>query len=350
METKNREKLLLIATGAVAALWLLNLLVVSPLTASWHSRSDEIARLKKQNADGAMLIRRDSTIRDRWDTMRGNALASNPTAAERQMFTAFDRWVRSGGVTQNAFRPQVQEGDTNFSTVDCRSDVSGTPASVRAFLKAMSKDPMADKVASFELTAKDDNGRQLTLGLSLSGLILADSGPAPLPPPANVMTPVQDSNPGPDPFQIIARNNIFDQSRTPRDSERPARIRVETISCSGVAFDNGVGSAAFEGNGVTSTDFHSVGYHINSDFKIANINLNYTVTLTNSDSNTFVLPDDKSASLRRENNGPWHRTGYVADSASDTNSTGSVSSTSASGAGGNSILEILKKRREEALK
>src|ERR1700678_1103911 len=85
METKNREKLLLMATGTVAVLWLLNLLVFSPLNDSWHSRSGEIAKLKKEIADGVMMVRRESTIRDRWDTMRGNALASNPTVAERQV-------------------------------------------------------------------------------------------------------------------------------------------------------------------------------------------------------------------------------------------------------------------------
>jgi hypothetical protein len=62
--------------------------------------------------------------------------------------------------------------------VDCRSDVSGNLQTVTDFLKAMSKDPLANKVESFELTSKDDNGRQLTLGLSLSGLILTDSDPS----------------------------------------------------------------------------------------------------------------------------------------------------------------------------
>ena len=174
METKNREKLLMIAAAACAALWLFNLLVLSPLTNSWRGRSEEITRLKKQIAEGAMLVRRESAIRDRWDTMRSHALAGNPTAAERQLFTAFDHWVGSAGVTQGSFRPQIQETDTNFSTVDSRSDVSGSPENIRDFLKAMSLDPLANKVESFELTSKDDNGQQLTLGLSLSGLVLAD--------------------------------------------------------------------------------------------------------------------------------------------------------------------------------
>ncbi len=185
METKNREKLLMIATAVCVALWLLNLLVFSPLMDGWHSRSAEITRLKKQISEGTMLIRRETVIRSRWDSMRTNALASNPAAAERQLFTAFHRWVKSSGVTEGAFRPQLQLTDTNYSTVDCRADVSAGVAGdvsagvagIDAFLKAMSRDPLAVKVESFDLNSRDDNGEQLTLGMNLSGLVLPDANP-----------------------------------------------------------------------------------------------------------------------------------------------------------------------------
>jgi len=39
------------------------------------------------------VIRRQDTVESRWDYMRTNALDSNPTVAEKQLFTAFDRWV-----------------------------------------------------------------------------------------------------------------------------------------------------------------------------------------------------------------------------------------------------------------
>jgi hypothetical protein len=357
METKNREKLLLIATATVAGLWLLNLLVFSPLTDSWHSRSGEIAKLKKEIADGTMLVRRESTIRDRWDNMRANALPSNPTVAERQLFTAFDHWVSSGRVTEGSFRPQVQEGDTNFSTVDCRSDVSGTLDTVSDFLKAMSKDPLADKVESFELTSKDDNGRQLSLGLSLSGLILADSDPSSVPAPAVAAATQQSTNSAADsdsdPFKIIALNNIFDQSRVYR--ERGARVvspRPEIITYCGAIIDNGVASAWFEGNGVPSARWYKNGDSI-GDLKIAKIINADTVKLTNSSSNTFVLSKEGNPTLRRVGNGPWNLSGYIAAEATPgTNSTQSASPTPASetGTGVSDVLARLMKRRQEAEK
>jgi len=353
METKSREKLLLIAVGACAVLWLLNLLVVSPLTNAWHSRSDEIVKLKKEIADGAILVRREAAVRDRWDNMRANALASNPTVAERQMFTAFDHWGSSGGGAEGSFRPQVTEGDTNFSTVECRSDVSGSLDKVRDFLRAMSKDPLANKVDSFEVTSRDDNGRQLVLGLSLSGLVLADSGPSQIPAPSSTAVPVQAAslavNSDLDPFQIISRNNIFDQSRTYSGGRRPRppAVVVDTISFSGTGIDNGVGSAFLEGTGVSSSRCYKVGDSIGDGFKIAKITPNTLTLAAANPTNTFVLSMDGNASLRREDNGPWHLSGYIAADPPPDANTQSTSATAASGPGGSNIEEILKKRREQ---
>ena len=354
METKNREKLLLIAVGALVALWLLGTLVFGPLIDGWHSRSAEIAKLKKEIAEGSMLVHRESIIRDRWDNMRANALPNNPTVAERQLFTAFDHWVSTGRVTEGSFRPQVQETDTNFTTVDCRSDVSGNLEAVKEFVKAMSKDPLADKVESFVLTAKDDNGQQLTLDLGLSGLILTDSDPSSIQPapaaPAPAETTNSAVNPESDPFRIIARNNIFDQSRVFRDA-RPIRpvARVESITFCGAAMFDGQGSAWFEGSGVRDSRAYKTGDVLTGDLKIAKINNIDTVTLTNSSSNTFVLSMDGNPSLRREENGPWRISGYIAaaPSAATNGTETAVAAPSAGGGPASDILAKLMKRRQE---
>ncbi len=172
METKNREKMLAIAAGAALGLLLLNYLVISPLIDAWQSRTKQIKDLNEKIANGAMLVRRQDVVEGSWDRMRTNALDSNPAAAEKQLFTAFDHWVTTSGATEGSFRPQIQETDDNYSTVDCRADVTGDMQTLLHFLYNMEKDPLGVKIESFELTSRDDNGRQLTLGLDLSGLVL----------------------------------------------------------------------------------------------------------------------------------------------------------------------------------
>jgi hypothetical protein len=357
METKNREKLLLIGAGVVIALWLLDTVVISPLIDSWHSRSQEIAGLKEKIANGWSLSRRGEMIGARWDEMRANALANDVPVAERQLFTAFDHWVKVGDVAQGSFHPQPQEGDSNFTTIDWRSDVSGSLPDVANFLRAMSKDPLANKVDSFELTSKDDNGRQLTLALGLSGLILTGSDPstvtvalksAELPAPQGTNLAASADM---DPFRLITRNNIFDQSRIYR-GERSGPIvpvrRFETITCKGASLDNGSGSAWFAGNGISESHEYKVGDSIDG-LMIAKITLN-TVTVTNAGTNTFVLPTDSIQSLRREEDGPWRPTGYTAalpSADANTNVTSSVSAAPASGSAADDVIARLKKKREQ---
>jgi hypothetical protein len=177
MEIKNREKLLLIATGGCLVLLILNWLVISPLTASWRHRSERIATLRKSLGDGAMLLRREASIRGRWEHMSTNALSSTPTVAERQLFDAFDRWVRESRVTEGSFKPQLKQTDDNYSVMECHAEVTGAYGTIIRFLYDLEKDPMGLQLQGVELTARDDAGQQISLGLELSGLLL----PAPNP-------------------------------------------------------------------------------------------------------------------------------------------------------------------------
>ena len=133
MENKNREKILAIAAGAALGLLLLNYLVISPVIDSWQSRTRQIKDLRDKLASGVMLIRRQDVVEGEWDRMRTNALDSNPAAAEKQLFIAFDHWVSQSGVTEGSFRPQIQETDDGYSTVDCRADVDRRHGNHRAF-------------------------------------------------------------------------------------------------------------------------------------------------------------------------------------------------------------------------
>jgi Tfp pilus assembly protein PilO len=177
MEIKNREKLLMIATAGCLVLLILNWLVISPLTASWHHRSERIAALRKSLADGAMLLRREASIRERWARMSTNALSSTPTVAERQLFDAFDRWVRESRVTEGSFKPQLKQTDDNYSVMECNAEVTGSYGTIIRFLYDLEKDPMGLQLQGVDLTARDDTGQQISLGLELSGLLL----PAPNP-------------------------------------------------------------------------------------------------------------------------------------------------------------------------
>ena len=68
--------------------------------------------------------------------------------------------------------PQWKNDSTNYMTLNCRVEAAGDLGTLSQFLYDIEKGPMALKLESVDLSARDDTGQQLTLGLQISGLAL----------------------------------------------------------------------------------------------------------------------------------------------------------------------------------
>ena len=171
MKFKDRQQMLLvIAIGGLAILGLQRL-VFNRLSALWSERSKRITELKKLVGDGTVTLDREHVIRTRWDSMRTNTLPSNRSAAESQVFTAFDRWSQESKISISSIKPQWQPNE-DYTTLECRADGSGNLQALTRFLYNLEKGPPALRLESVEITARDNQGQQLTLGLQVSGLLL----------------------------------------------------------------------------------------------------------------------------------------------------------------------------------
>jgi Pilus assembly protein, PilO len=172
METKNRQQVLVIVTLTLLGLFVANLVIYEPLSKWWSSRHADILALRQQVSQGRVLIRRESFLRDEWNHFRSNSLPNDPSQSEQQMLNAFNTWAGDSGVNVESITPQWNTDQTNYSTLDCRVEASGDLGSLSRFLYELENNPMALQLESVELTADDDKGQQLTLGLEISGLAL----------------------------------------------------------------------------------------------------------------------------------------------------------------------------------
>jgi len=173
METKNREKMLLIVVGVCVGLYLLNYRVINPLCESWSARQDKIRKLKETIQDGNALKANAKSIEDKWNSMSTNTLSPNPTLAEGQLYKAFQTWANSSQVILVGQRPQSKESeDPAYRNEEWHADVTGTLSEIFAFLTNVEGSPLGLKVDSIELASRDDRGTQIALGLTVSGLIL----------------------------------------------------------------------------------------------------------------------------------------------------------------------------------
>jgi Tfp pilus assembly protein PilO len=172
MKIKNRQQFLVVLTIAVAALFVGDRLVFEPLGKWWKARAAAVAELRQQVNDGRALLKREQAIRDRWDQMRTNTLPADTSLAEQQVLKAFDNWSQESDASINSITPQWNNDATNYMTVDWRVEASGDLGTLTRFLYDVEKGPMALKLESVDLSAHDDTGQQLTLGLQISGLTL----------------------------------------------------------------------------------------------------------------------------------------------------------------------------------
>jgi len=172
MKIENRQQFLVVLTIAVAALFVGDRLVFEPLAKWWKVRAAQVAELRQEVSNGRLLLKREQAIRSRWDQMRTNTLPTDTSLAEQQVLKAFDNWSQESGASITGVTPQWNNDATNYLTVDWRVEVSGDLGTLTRFLYDIERDPMPLKLESVALSARDDTGQQLTLGLQISGLAL----------------------------------------------------------------------------------------------------------------------------------------------------------------------------------
>jgi hypothetical protein len=172
MTIKNRQQVLaFLAIGAIALL-VADRFVLTPLIKSWKDRSARVADLKKSISQGALLLEREETIRERWSVMSTNTLPENVSSAENTVLKAFDRWSQESRISITSLKPQWRQNEDDYMTLECRADAFGSIEAVTRFLHEVEIDPLALKIESVELAARDKEGQQLALGLQISALLL----------------------------------------------------------------------------------------------------------------------------------------------------------------------------------
>lgn len=172
MNLKNRQQLLGVVAVAAVALLVGDRLVFTPLVRNWKARSERIAELKKSVTQGTLLLDREKSIRERWGYMRTNTLSGEVSVAENQVLKAFDRWSQESRIGINSIKPQWKRNADDYMTLECSVEAFGSLPALTRFLYDIEKDPVALRVDAAQITARDDNGEQLTLGLQVSGLLL----------------------------------------------------------------------------------------------------------------------------------------------------------------------------------
>jgi Tfp pilus assembly protein PilO len=172
MKIENRQQFLLQLTIAAVALFVGVNFICTPLAGWWSARQAQIKELRTRVREGQQLVKRAPGIRSHWAEMQTNALPANSSLAEQQLLRAVDEWSRSSGAEVTSLMPQWKNESTNYLMLTCRVETSGNLGTLSKFLYDLEKGPLALRLDSVELGARDKDGQQLTLSTEINGLAL----------------------------------------------------------------------------------------------------------------------------------------------------------------------------------
>jgi Tfp pilus assembly protein PilO len=172
MNPAQRQKFLIVLTLVAAGLFVGINYIITPLAGVWSDRSTQIKTLRTKVDEGKKLIAREAGVRGRWSDMLTNALPDNTSLAEQQMLKSLDGWAHGSGSEIISIMPLWKSDSTNYMTLNCRVEATGTIGNLSQFIYSIEKGPLALKLDSVELSTRDSTGRALSLSLQISGLAL----------------------------------------------------------------------------------------------------------------------------------------------------------------------------------
>jgi Tfp pilus assembly protein PilO len=172
MNVKNRQEFLVMLTIVVAGLYVAVNFIFTPLQGWWSTRQTQIKELRLKVTDGRQLVKRETFIRDNWDGKRNLALPGNTSLAEQRLLKSFDSWASSSGAQLTSLMPQWKNDSTNYMTLSCRVEASGSLGTLSRFLYEVERGTVPLRLDTVELSTRDSAGQQLTLGLEVNGLAL----------------------------------------------------------------------------------------------------------------------------------------------------------------------------------
>ncbi len=175
MPSNKREHLLMLAAAICVGALLGDKLILTPLTSLWQTRAERIVTLEENLTRGTVLVAREDAMKARWEEMKDSDLPENLSAAQSQVLDSVERWKDESGLRLASLKTQWKDLEEESGKVlDCRASALGTMSSIARFLYELECDPLALNIQEIEITARDERGGVLLLGLRFSGLLLME--------------------------------------------------------------------------------------------------------------------------------------------------------------------------------
>ncbi len=177
MAIRRKQGILFLLAGLSFALLVLDRIVLTPLAGAWKERTEKISELGESIEQAELLVEREQSYRRAYQEALAARLPVQSSDAEIEMLKALQRWTEESGLRLSSYRPRFIEGEDDRSRLECRASGDGSIENAARFLYAIESDPLAVRLESVELLARNPNGSELSLQVRLSSLLRTEETP-----------------------------------------------------------------------------------------------------------------------------------------------------------------------------
>ena len=175
MRSNRRETLLKIVVAVVVGLFVFDRMILSPAINRWKEQGERIGSLRQKVQRGRQLLERERSVRARWSDMQRLDLPDDFSAAESDVYKAIGRWASQSRVGFTNLTPQRRSHEEGYDTYEWRASAVGDQASLSRLLYEIETDPLPANLEECELTARDPQGKQLSLAVKFSFIRIAET-------------------------------------------------------------------------------------------------------------------------------------------------------------------------------
>ena len=176
MVLSKRERLLAAATLLVILIFILYRFVATPFMDMKENISREKQELTDKVRHGDRIIRQRDRIKEEWQDMIRGGLSSDPSNMESKVLHVLRQWSYDCGLSISSIKPDRNRAeDVMLREIMFNVACRGSMDSVGQFLWQIENSELPLRITEFQLGAREEDGRDMSLQLKLSTVYLPEN-------------------------------------------------------------------------------------------------------------------------------------------------------------------------------
>jgi len=164
----SRERKIAMITGVVLALFALDYLVLSPLTASREQLDVKQQSLQRELDAARKTANASRTALKKFREYRAAGLSTDASATESSLLNTLRSWAQESNLTLLSLRPDRAASGHGLNELAFQASAEGSMRSIMSFLHRIDSASLPVRVNELQIASRTENSDDLTLQMRIS--------------------------------------------------------------------------------------------------------------------------------------------------------------------------------------